>query len=248
MPELLLWPGCYRIGWVKMSTVKQLYQLQEVDLEVESSEQSLSRIASQLGESEAVVETRKKLTLEQQRLEESSRRQHAIEWEIDGLTNKLTTTEEELYSGRIRNPKELANLQHEIDGLKARRNQLEDEALEIMDQVDLATRSVATLNSQLKALETEWQDQQQKLSAQLEQLKTVISNLKHQRQLLAAEIDSQAVEVYHELKERKGIGVARVEQGICSGCRISLPITELQQTRSGGLVRCSSCGRILFLA
>jgi len=231
-----------------MSVAKELYQLQEVDLELESNEQSLSRITAQLGESQAVVETRSKLVLEQQRLEELSRQQHSVEWEIDDLTNKLTTTEEELYSGRIRNPKELANLQHEIDGLKARRDQLEDRALEIMDQVELATRGVATLNSDLKALETEWQSQQQQLSAQLEQLKTVLSDLEHKRQLLAAEIDPQAVEVYQELKERKGTGVAKVEQGICRGCRISLPITELQQTRSGNLVRCSSCGRILFLA
>jgi len=236
------------MGWTKMSVAKELYQLQEVDLELESNQQSLSRIAAQLGESQAVVETRSKLVLEQQHLEEVSRQQHSVEWEIDDLTNKLTATEEELYSGRIRNAKELANLQHEIDGLKARRDQLEDRALETMDQVELATRSVVTLNSDLKALETEWQSQQQQLSAQLEQLKTVLSDLEHKRQLLAAGIDPQAVEVYQELKKRKGTGVAKVEQGICRGCRISLPITELQQTRSGNLVRCSSCGRILFLA
>ena len=231
-----------------MSVAKELYQLQEVDLELESNQQSLSRITAQLGESKAVVETRSKLVLEQQRLEELGRQQHSVEWEIDDLTNKLTTTEEELFSGRIRNPKELANLQHEIDGLKARRDQLEDRALETMDQVELATRGVATLNSDLKTLETEWQSQQQQLSAQLEQLKTILSDLEHKRQLLAAGIDPQAVEVYQELKKRKGTGVAKVEQGICRGCRISLPITELQQTRSGNLVRCSSCGRILFLA
>jgi len=231
-----------------MSVTKQLYQLQEVDLELESNEQSLNQIASQLGESEAVVGARNKLALEHQRLEELKRQQHSVEWEIDDLTSKLTTAEEELYSGRIRNPKELTNLQHEVDGLKARRNQLEDKALEIMDQVELATKSAATLSSQLKALEAEWQSQQQQLSAYLEQLKTILSDLKHKRQLMTAEIDPQTIEVYHELKKQKGTAVARVEQGICRGCRISLPVTELQRTRSGSLVRCSSCGRILFLS
>ncbi len=231
-----------------MSVTKQLYQLQEVDLELESNEQAMNQIASQLGESEAVVRVQNKLALEHQHLEELSRQQHSIEWELDDLSSKLATTEEELYSGRIRNPKELANLQHEIDGLKARRDQLEDKALNIMDQVELATKSVATLDSELKALEAEWQSQQQQLSAHLEQLKTILSNLKHKRQLLAAEIEPQAIEVYHELKKQRGTAVAKVEQGICRGCRISLPVTELQRTRSGNLVRCSSCGRILFLA
>ncbi len=231
-----------------MSVTKQLYQLQEIDLELESNEQALRQISSQLGESEAVVGTRNKLAVEHQRLEELKREQRSIEWEIDSITSKLTTVEEELYSGRIRNPKELANLEHETSGLKAKRDQLEDKALEIMEQVESATKNVNTLDSELKALETEWQGQQQQLSSQLEQVKTMLSNLKHKRQQLTAEIDPQVVEVYHQIKKQRGTAVARVEQGICHGCRISLPVTELQRARTDSLVRCSSCGRILFLA
>ncbi len=231
-----------------MSVVKQLYQLQEVDLELESNEQALKQIASQLGESEAVVETRSKLASERQRLKELTQQQHSTEGEIEGIINKLTSVGEELYSGRIRNPKELSNLQHEIDGLKTNRSQLEDKTLEIMDQVESATKSVTTIDSELKVLEAEWQSQQQQLSTDLEQLKTVLSNLQNKRQLRATDIDSQVVEVYSKLKKQKGTAVAKVEQGICHGCRISLPVNELQQIRSGSLVRCSSCGRILFLA
>jgi len=231
-----------------MIVSKQLYQLQEVDLELEHNEQAMRQIAGQLGESEAVVETRSKLASKQQRLEELVRQQHSVEWELEDLTTKLATNEEELYSGRIRNPKELANLQHEIDGLKARRNQLEEKALEIMDQAEVTTKNLAIMDSELKALEDEWQSQQQQLSTQLERLKTTISDIKHKRELLTAEIDPQAVEIYREVKKQRGTAVARVEQGICRGCRISLPITELQRTKSGSVVRCSSCGRILFLA
>ncbi len=231
-----------------MSVTKQLYQLQEVDLELESNDRALRQVASQLGESEALVGARNKLALERQSLEELMQQQRSTEWEIDDLTTKLATVEEELYSGRTHNPKELTSLQHEINGLKAKRNQMEDKALEIMEQVELVTKSIATLGSELKMLEADWQSQQQQLSANLEQLKTVLTNLKRKRQLLAAGIDPQVIEVYHELKKQKGTAVAKVEQGMCRGCRISLPITEIQRTRTGSLVRCSSCGRILFSA
>jgi len=231
-----------------MRVTKELYQLQEVEMELASDEQTMNQITSQLGESEAVIETQNKLASERERLKELTRQQHSIEREIDDIAGKLTTVEEELYSGRIRNPKELTNLQQEIDSLKVNRNKLEDQALEIMEKVELVTNSVATLDSELKRLEAEWQSQQHKLSTDLEQLKVAISNLKHKRQLLATEIDPQIVEIYNELKRQRGTAVAKVEQGICRGCRISLPITELQQARSGSLVRCSSCGRILFLA
>lgn len=231
-----------------MSVVKQLYQLQEVELEIESNEQALAQIASQLGESQAVVRARTKLKLEQQHLEELGRRQHATEWEIEDLGSKLTTAEGKLYSGRIKNPKELTNLQHEVDGLRIRRDQLEDKALVIMDRVELSTTSVDILSNELKTLEAEWHSQQQQLSTNMEQLKTILSDLKHKRQLLSVKIDPQAIELYQELKKQRRQAVAKVEQGICRGCRISLPTTELQRARGDSLVQCSSCGRILFLA
>jgi predicted nucleic acid-binding Zn-ribbon protein len=231
-----------------MSVAKQLYQIQEIDLELESNEQALNQIASQLGESQAVTGAQAELTLEHQCLEELKREQHSAEWEVDALITKLTTAGEKLYSGSIKNPKELTNLQHEIDSLKTTRDRLEDKALEIIDQVELAETSVASLSSKLNQLEAEWHRQQQQLSSRMEQLKTILSDLEHNRQLLLAKIDPQAVEFYDKLKKQRKTAVAKVEQGICLGCRISLPITDLQQARSGNLVQCSSCGRILFLA
>ena len=232
----------------EMSVAKQLHQLQETDVELESNEQAQNRITSQFGESQEVAKVRDNLATEQQRLEELQREQHSIEWEIDDLTAKITDVEKSLYSGRIKNPKELTNLQQEADELKTRRAQLEDKALETMDQVEHTTTSIATLTGELRRLEAEWQSQQEKLSTDLEQLKTAHSDLTHRRQLQSAEIDSQAIEVYQQLRKQKGIAIAKVEQGTCRGCQIALPTTELQQARSGTLVRCSSCGRILFLA
>ncbi|GAH46494.1 unnamed protein product, partial [marine sediment metagenome] len=66
-----------------MSVAKQLYQLQEVELELKSNEQALKQIASQLGESRAVVRAQTKLTSENQRLELLRQQQHSAEWEID---------------------------------------------------------------------------------------------------------------------------------------------------------------------
>lgn len=231
-----------------MTIAKQLYQLQEIDLEIESDRQALEQIASQLGESQAVVEARSRLTSEQQRLDEAKKEQRSAEWEIADLGSKITTLEKKLYSGEITSPKELTNLQHEIEGLKARRSQLEDKALEIMDQVELSEASVATISGELKTREAEWQVKQQQLSTEMEQLKAALSDLEDKRQLVAAEIDPQTVEFYHELKKQRRTAVAKVEQGICRGCRISLSTTELQQARGNRLVQCSSCGRILFLA
>lgn len=231
-----------------MSVVKELYELQEIDLELKANEQALDQVASQIGETEDLIKARARLALEQQLREELNQQQRAIEWEIDDIASKITAAEEELYSGRIRNPKELANLQHEIEVLKTKRLQLEDKVLEIMARLETAAGNIATLGEELREREAEWRAGQQRLSAKLEHLKTVVSDLKQMRQQAASGIDPQLVELYSELKKQKGTAVARIEQGICCGCRISLSVSELQRVRSGNPVRCSSCGRILFLA
>jgi predicted nucleic acid-binding Zn-ribbon protein len=230
-----------------MASAKQLYQLQEIDLEIESCERALAQIISQLKENQEIIKAQTKLSSEQQHLEALERQQHAAEWKIEDLANKLFTIEKNLYSGRIKDPRELTNLQHEVDALRARQSNLEDKALETMDQVEQATTGVDTLRNELKILENEWQSRQQQLSADSEQFKTTLSDLNHKRQLLSGRLDSEMIELYQDLKKRKGQAVAKVEQGVCRGCRILLPTTELQRARSDNLVRCSSCGRILFL-
>ena len=53
--------------------------------------------------------------------------------------------------------------------------------------------------------------------------------------------------VYESLRTLKqGRAVARIEQGACQGCRISLPTHVVQRARGGTvLVHCPSCERIL---
>ena len=231
-----------------MIVAKKLYQLQEIDLELESNERTLKQKSSQLGESPEVVKVRADLASQRQHLEELKRQQHSAEWEIDDLTSKITTLEQKLYDGRIKNPKELTNLQHEVEGLKTLRSHSEDKTLEIMNQVELTEGDVALASNKLKALEAEWQNQQQHLNTDIEQLQITLSALEQKRQQILAEIDPQTIALYQELKRQRGTGVARVDQGTCRGCQISLPTSELQRAKSGSLVRCGSCGRILFLA
>ncbi len=231
-----------------MNVAKQLYELQEVDLALEAQELTLRKVASQLGESQAVLSTRSKLASESQRREELGHTQQSLEWEIDGISSKITKAEEELYSGRINNPKELANLQHELEILRAKRNELEDRTIEVMEQVEMAIAGVETLENELKMLEAEWQAQQGKLEADKVHLEAELASLRQKREVVAAQLDSGAVDFYGELKKQRATAVARVEQGVCRGCRISLSNAELQRARGGDLIQCSSCGRILFLA
>jgi len=155
-----------------MAITRQLYQLQELDLEIEKEEQSLSQKTGQLGNREALDNAQNHLDSERKRLDELRHQHRGSEAEVDDLLSKISAIEEQLYGGKINNPKELSGLQHEVTTMKAKSDQLENKALEIIDQVEAAEATVATATSDYTKLEDEWQRQQKQLADEIERLKT----------------------------------------------------------------------------
>jgi predicted nucleic acid-binding Zn-ribbon protein len=231
-----------------MPIAKQLYQLQEFDIELEQTEQSLTLKTGQLGKREALDNAQSRLASERQHLEKLKHERHDAEWEVDDLLNKIAAAEQQLYGGRITNPKELSGLQHEINTMKARSDQLENKALEIIDQAEKAEESAAAASAEYDKLEGEWLRQQQQLSDEIGLLKRNLADLTEKRQQLVEQIEPPAVDLYERIRQQKKQAVAKVEQGICRACQISLSASALQKARSGQPVQCGSCGRILFIS
>jgi uncharacterized protein len=231
-----------------MSTVvRQLYQLQEFELAIDANEQAQKRIQNQLKDNQAVLKIRARLAEDEKKLDELVKAQKAIDWEIEDLTGKIKTIEKKLYDGKIHNPKELQSLQQEQTDFNKHRSSLEDKDLAMMDQAEELRLAIAGIKTEFTAAETQWQDEYKKLSTELEKLKTDRTAVENQKQTILTQIDPQSLVTYQDVKKRKGIAVAKIEQGICKGCRITLPNSILQQAKGGGLVKCSSCGRIVFL-
>lgn len=231
-----------------MNVARQLNQLQEVDLELESSKQALAHMVAQIGGSQVVAETRQALEREAADLEELKRQQHEAEWAVDDYAARISVLEEKLYSGRISNPKELASLQREGEILKGQRSRAEDNVLELMERVAQSEARIAALSGSLQKLEKEWEAEQAQLTTGAERYRAQVVELEERRQEVVADIDPTAVTTYDNIKRQKGWAVARVERGTCRSCGITLSTAQLQQARGDELMRCSNCGRILFHA
>jgi predicted nucleic acid-binding Zn-ribbon protein len=231
-----------------MAVTRQLYQLQEIDTHIEQAEQALALKNSQVGKREALDDAQSRLTIAQQNLKELSHQRREAEGELDDVLSKIVDAEKQLYGGRITNPKELTNLQHEINTMKSHSDQLETKALEIIDQVEKAEKNVAALNRDYQKLEEEWHLQQKQLAEKIEKLKTSLADLNEQRRQLMEQIDASAIKLYEKIRQQKKQAVAKVEQGICRACRISISASVLQKARSGQPVQCGTCGRILFIS
>lgn len=233
-----------------MSKGRQLYELQEVELEIEARREALAAVESQLGDSEALAEAHALLAKEQERLAELEKMQRLGEWEVEDTRSKTAQLEEKLYSGSVRNPKELVSLQEQVEHLKRTRKGEEDKVLDIMAEVEARQKNVATKRKELETMEKNWRQEQSTLSQEQAELKAILASLEQKKEELEARIDGASLELYRDLRrKRQGRAVAKVEQGMCQGCRLVLSMTELQQARMGQeLVQCSSCQRILYLS
>jgi len=231
-----------------MEITRQLYQLQELDIEIEQAEQSLALKTGQLGNRATLDAAREKLVSGQKRLDELKHQRRDAEGQVDDLLSKIKTTEEQLYGGKVTNPKELTSLQHEINTLKSRSDELQDKALGIIELVETAEKDIGAATGDYKKAEEAWHRQQEQLAVDIEQLKASLVELKGERGQLAGQIEAPVIALYAKIRQQKKQAVARVEQGICRSCRISLSASALQKARSGQPVQCGSCGRILFIS
>lgn len=232
----------------KTGAAKQLYQLQVLDLEIETARRSLQVTRGKLGVSQTLAAARGGLASWTKCLEEIAREQQVLEWEIDDYSSKIGDLEKKLYGGKVLNSKELTGLQQDAEALKKRRKQTEDRALEVMEKRELTMAGVNSRQEGLAAVEKVWRTEQMALEKEAGELALVIESLERQRYEFRTRLEAGLVELYDKLRGQKGSGVASVEQGICQGCRISLSQAQLRQVRNGGLVQCGNCGRVLYLA
>ena len=248
-PEELRLPALFG-RFNRMTSVSELYALQEIDLALASRRDERSEIEARFEEPEELIEAKRELEERQASLREAERNFKEHEAEADSLAAKIEPIEKKLYQGTVRNPKELEDLQADLNMLKRRRSELDDQALAAMETLEAAQRALEEAKERVREIEAARGEELADLSARREQLQREIEELSADREEQAAGIDRQMLALYDRLAStRGGRAVAKVEGGACQGCRISLPMNVIQRARGGNrIVQCSSCERILYVS
>jgi predicted nucleic acid-binding Zn-ribbon protein len=230
-----------------MNRSQALYRLQVVELGFAESSHRLIEVEDSLGETDELRQARHALEEGEKELARGRKELRALELEAKSLAEKISSAEGRLYSGRVRNPKELTSLEEEVKYLKRRKSKLEDEMLEAMVEIEEGEADIARLEEEFNQTETDWRQDQGRLSSEKGELKAGLSQLEKERAALRQIIGADDLALYDELCGRKGgRGVALLRGGVCQGCGVALPTGKAQQISQGeALSTCGSCGRIL---
>ena len=233
-----------------MTSARQLYELQELDWQIDRCQTELASVEERLRDDSALVTARKEADERAVNLRQLRSNHETQDSAVRDLRDKIATLEKRLYSGAVRNPRELESSESELHYIKERAAKEEEELLNLMINLDEEQERAANSNTEISRMEDEWESTRATLSKERGTLAKQLASLNKKRGDLAGRSSPRDLARYEKLRQtRQGLAVAKVERGMCQGCRLTLPTQELQKVRTAREpVQCNSCGRILYLS
>ena len=112
-----------------MSRSSTLYRLQRVDSQLDARQAQLAVLNARLASSPAVQKAQADLAAAQARVAEARGKAKTLEQDSQGLAEKIREVEEQLYGGKVTNPRELIDFQAEAESLQRNRSGADDKQL-----------------------------------------------------------------------------------------------------------------------
>jgi predicted nucleic acid-binding Zn-ribbon protein len=201
---------------------------------------------------EAAVQTERTFTADVVRAEtdvrDLDREQKRLEADVDTVRQREDKDQRLLDSGSV-SPKEMTNLQHELQSLKRRQSDLEDQVLELMERREAADAALAAAQEGLARARADRERAEQLRDDALADIADGTRRHEAARAEVAGGIAAPLLSLYDRIRTQTGTtGAAVLRARACQGCRLELYGNELAAVRNADpheVVRCENCGRIL---
>ncbi|WP_197379833.1 zinc ribbon domain-containing protein [Mycolicibacterium mengxianglii] len=171
-----------------------------------------------------------------------------FESEIDGVRQREDRDRSLLESGTV-NPKQLAEIQHELETLERRQASLEDSVLEVMERREELVNQQAVEQIEIDRLNGEVATAAQARDIALAEIEQTRSVAGIRRTELAQTISADLVAVYERQRTSTGVGAGLLQGRRCGACRIEIDRGQSAQITAApedDVVRCPECGAILL--
>ncbi len=230
-----------------------LLEIQGLDVE---TDQLLHRRAAlaQREQLRQATDERKRLTMEIDQISltqlEVATRQKRYEDEAQIVATKIESDEARLYSGEVTGLRDLQALQEEIASLQNRQSDLEDEALNAMEEAEALASKAAALGAEVDLCDQRIGDLNAEVNSATAEIDARLEAVRSNRAELETGLDSPLVADYERLRSTFGSAtVVRFESGKCVGCPSMMPAMEADRMKhsTADVLSCDECGRIVLL-
>ncbi len=231
-----------------MSEVLALYRIQQLELDIIDQTKRIKAIDLQLEDNAGLHEAEAAFETAKAAFDEAVKRANEMSLEIAALIDKKQTSETRLYSGEVTNPKEMQDLQMEIESLARRNDVLDDELLRIISDRDACQATLGECEDALNEIGEERKEENKNLLKEKKSLTAAVKKQLSQRKAAVKDLPVELFKTYNVLRrKRANRPVSVLKDDACTICGIEQNSTVITAiNRSTDLVNCQSCGRILI--
>jgi predicted nucleic acid-binding Zn-ribbon protein len=169
---------------------------------------------------------------------------------VADLEAKAREVERSLYSGATSVLRELEALQEELRDVRRRQGEREEAELVVMEQEEQLDAEIAALEARSVAVETRIAELRAAVAAEEVRTEAELARIAEQRVEVVPQVSPALLSDYETLRavpRLAGRAAARLQNGTCGGCSVSLPIAVAAriQREAAEIAHCPRCGRIL---
>lgn len=176
-------------------------------------------------------------------------REAQVEAELSATEERAASVSKRLYGGEVSASRELQAMAADLDSLKARASDLEDQGLALLEEREPFDARLREIGSRLAALDERREAATDGLAASEAVVDADITELESRRKSAAEGIPDGLLTTYEQLRKRLGgVGAARLIGTHCDGCHLTLSAVEIDRIRhlvSDEIITCEQCSRIL---
>jgi predicted nucleic acid-binding Zn-ribbon protein len=229
-------------------TLSSLYALQQVDSQIQRAKRAQAALDNGAAATEAAQAAQGEAQRRRTAWQQAAGDLKDSELKLEGVETKRRNYQQKLYQGTVTNPKELANIEREIEALGRQRSDLDGRILELMEQVEQDQAALAAAEAAARQADGHRADVRAAYRSRYDALDLELSALAERRRAAAALVDDQALlKRYDDIRAKAGgVGIARIEGGACGGCHMTLPAGTVKAVKEGAQAQtCENCGRLL---
>jgi len=177
------------------------------------------------------------------------REQAKAEADVEQVRSRIDRDRSRLDGGQVSSPRELENLQSEVESLLRRQSDLEDIVLDVMERRETAHADLDSATAERSQLAADLQAVTASRDAAVAELAEQAAKASARRTEAAREVPADLLDLYDKLRvQYGGVGAAALRQGRCQGCHLTLNTVDLNTIRAAAddeVLRCEECRRIL---
>ncbi|HEX7589267.1 MAG TPA: C4-type zinc ribbon domain-containing protein [Anaerolineae bacterium] len=230
-----------------MSRIATLWHLQTIDQELDDKIKRARQIDAALANDPQTSDARAASEAAQHKASAARVSLRAQEMDAKDLDGKIKQVEERLYGGRVSNPKELGDLEKDVQMHKRRRSEMDDALLALMETAERAAGHAFEETAALEKTEAARAGEIAQLEREQSTINRRTEELGEQRDQARALLDADVQRQYDQLRRTKaGRAVAQAKNDSCGVCGVTIPTGLLNRVHTGDeIVLCTSCGRML---